>query len=81
MAITHLRGTDNYKLIEATYKGKNKSLGYIYGYTYILRVYENSNMVRVHETGGGICVYKSISVFLDNWDNIKLKKQNGKSKN
>ena len=81
MAITHLRGTDNYKLIEATYKGKNKSLGYIYGYTYILRMYDNSNMIRIHESGNGVRVYDSISTFLNDWDNIKIKKQNGKSKN
>ena len=81
MAITHLRGTDKYKIIEAKFIGTNHSLGYIKNEVYQLRLYENSNMIRVHETGNGVCVYKSLSKFLDNWDNIKIKKStNGKSK-
>ena len=81
MSITHLRSTDKFKIIEAKFTGTNKSLGYIKGRKYQLRVYENSNMIRVHETGNGICAYTSISVFLDNWDNIKIiKSTNGKIK-
>lgn len=78
MAITQLRGTDGFKIIRARFTGKNKSLGYITNEFYELRLYDNSNLIRIEPTGVGLCSYNSLSSFLDNWDNIQVIQRDGK---
>lgn len=71
MAITQLRGSDAYSIISAKFIGKDKSLGYIKNKTYELRIYKNSNMIRRESDRAGLCVYNSLSSFLENWTNVK----------
>lgn len=72
MAITQLRGSDAYSIVRAKFIGKNKSLGYHKNQVYELRIYKNSNMLRREGDGGGLCVYSSISSFLENWSDVKI---------
>jgi hypothetical protein len=47
------------------------SLGYRYGWSYILRVVPVDGIVITREDGTGKCVYQSFAALLVNWDNIE----------
>lgn len=58
--------------IKATFTGKNGSLGYVTGKTYLFRVSqaENIRIEPISTTNVEKCEYESIIAFLNNWDNI-----------
>ncbi len=70
-------------IIEATFIGKDGSLGYKREEKYILVLPNSLLVISTIEgmtiyreiDGKGYCSYKSIYIFLQNWDNIKRVKK------
>ena len=57
----------------AKFKGKNGSLGYVNGRTYMLTIREQPNgsiWITRKEEYGGSCEYSNIIKFFENWTDI-----------
>lgn len=68
------------KLIKAIFNGKNESCGYDTGKEYTLMVFQNIHTIRIENKyassrGDGYCEYSSIISFFENWDNIRVVKE------
>lgn len=59
--------------VEAKFIGQDGSLGYINGRTYFLKFKLIGSVIRISDLTGidGICLYKSLSAFLNNWEVLK----------
>lgn len=57
--------------LQATFQGRNGSLGYATGHSYALVMRELRGLVEVRRADGhGRCIYSSVLAFMRNWKNV-----------
>lgn len=57
--------------MQAVFRGKNGSRGFIKGMTYNIKTVCRENLIYLHEKSGLLCPYESVESLLRNWKIIE----------